>query len=39
MINPRIVCRRHLFGEHAEIQMYIGTMNRGKSIKGYSENG
>lgn len=39
MINPRIMCRQHLLGEHAEIHMFIGTINRGKSVKGYLEKG
>jgi hypothetical protein len=39
MVNPRILCRQHLLGEHAEIHMFIGTINRGKSVKGYLENG
>lgn len=39
MVNPRIMCRQHLLGEHAEIHMFIGTINRGKSIKGYLEKG
>ncbi len=39
MVNPRIMCRQHLLGEHAEIHMFIGTINRRKSIKGYLEKG
>jgi len=39
MVNPRIMCRQHLLGEHAEIHMFIGTINRGKSVKGYLEKG
>ena len=33
------MCRQHLLGEHVEIHMFIGTINRGKSVKGYLENG
>ena len=39
MVNPRIMCRQHLLGEHAEIHMFIGTINRGKSVRGYLEKG
>ena len=39
MVDPRIMCRQHLLGEHAEIHMFIGTINRGNSIKGYLEKG
>jgi hypothetical protein len=39
MVNPRIMCRQHLLGEHVEIHMFIGTINRNKSIKGYLEKG
>lgn len=39
MVNPRIMCREHLLGEHAEIHMFIGSINRGKSVKGYLEKG
>jgi hypothetical protein len=39
MVNPRIMCRQHLLGEHVEIHMFIGTLNRKKSVKGYLEKG
>lgn len=39
MVDPRIMCRQHLLGEHAEIHMFIGTINHGNSIKGYLEKG
>ena len=39
MVNPRIMCRQHLLGEHVEIHMFIGTINQGKSVKGYLEKG
>lgn len=39
MVNPRIMCRQHLLGEHVETHMFIGTINRGKSVKGYLEKG
>lgn len=39
MVDPRIMCKQHLLGEHAEIQMFIGTISRGKSVRGYLEKG
>ena len=39
MVDPRIMCRQHLLGEHAEIHMFIGTISRGNSVKGYLEGG
>lgn len=39
MIDPKIMCRQHLLGEHVEIHMFIATMRRGKSVKGYLQKG
>ncbi|MGQ9719629.1 MAG: pyrimidine dimer DNA glycosylase/endonuclease V [Nitrososphaerales archaeon] len=39
MVDPRIMCRQHLLGEHAEIHMFIGTLSRKNSVKGYLEKG
>jgi uncharacterized Fe-S radical SAM superfamily protein PflX len=39
MVNPKIMCRQHLLGEHAEIHMFIGTIDREYSVKGYLEKG
>ncbi len=38
MVNPKIMCRRHLLGEHLELHMFIGTINKGKKIDGYLKN-
>ena len=38
-VNPRIMCRHDLLGEHVEVHMFIWSINRGKSIKGYLDNG
>ena len=37
MVNPKIMCRQHLLGEHVEIHMFVGTLSRGKTVKGYLE--
>lgn len=35
MVDPRILCRKHLLGEHVESHMFKGHIERKKSIKGY----
>lgn len=35
MIDPKIMCRQHLLGEHVECHMFAGCLNKGKSLKGY----
>ncbi len=39
LINPKIMCNRHLLGEHVEMHMFIGSINKGKSLDGYILNG
>ena len=39
MVDPQIMCRQHLLGEHVEIHMFIGALSRGKTVKGYLEKG
>jgi len=38
MVNPKILCQKHLFGEHVELHMFIGTLKRKISISGYIKN-
>ena len=38
MTNPKIMCRNHLFGEHLEIHMFLGTLKQNKSLTGYLKN-
>lgn len=35
MVDPRIMCRKHLLGEHVEHHMFVGTINKGTAIDGY----
>ena len=35
MVDPGVMCNRHLLGEHVELHMLVKTINLGKSIKGY----
>jgi len=39
MTNPKKLCRNHLLGEHKELHQLIGSLNKGKSIKGHIEKG
>ena len=38
LVNPIILCNKHLLGEHVEHHMFIGTLKRNISIKGYIDN-
>ena len=38
-VNPKQMCDQHILGEHVEMHMFVGTINKGISIKGYLENG
>ena len=39
MVDPKILCRQHLLGEHVESHMFLGTITKGKSIQGYLDRG
>ena len=39
MVEPRIMCRSHLLGEHAEIHMFVWNIDRKHSVKGYLTKG
>jgi len=34
-IDPKILCSKHLLGEHVEMHMFAGCINKGTSLKGY----
>ncbi len=38
-VNPKNMCRKHLLGEHVEMHMFIGVINKGKSLAGYINTG
>lgn len=35
MVDPFILCRQHLLGEHVELHMFVGHLTRGNSVDGY----
>jgi hypothetical protein len=39
MVNPKILCRQHLLGEHLEIHMFVGALNKKKAVRGYLQGG
>lgn len=38
MVDPKIMCRKHLLGEHVEIHMLVGHIKKKRSISGYVKN-
>tara|TARA_R110002110_G_scaffold78341_14_gene205585 strand:- start:1877 stop:2200 length:324 start_codon:yes stop_codon:yes gene_type:complete len=39
MVRPELLCRKHLLGEHVELHMLVGTINKGTSVGGYVKGG
>jgi hypothetical protein len=39
MVDPSWMCRDHLLGEHRELHMIVGTINKGTDLTGYLDNG
>lgn len=35
MIDPQLMCRSHLLGEHVEIHMFVGSIKKRISLRGY----
>jgi len=35
----KMMCNQHLLGEHVEMHMFVGSINKGISIKGYVDKG
>lgn len=38
MVDERVLCRKHLLGEHVEHHMFLGTLKRKLSMDGYIKN-
>ncbi len=39
LVDPKKMCRKHLLGEHVELHMLAGCLNKGKNISGFIEAG
>lgn len=38
-INPKYLCRKHLLGNHVELHMAVGSINKNISLAGYTSTG
>lgn len=38
MVDPKILCQKHLCGEHVETHMFLGTLRKRIKIQGYINN-
>ena len=38
-VDPSKMCRKHLLGEHVEMHMFVGSINKGISMDGYINGG
>lgn len=38
-VNPRLMCRRHLLGEHVEMHMFVGHIKLGRDLYGFVRKG
>ncbi len=39
LVDPKMLCRKHLLGEHVEHHMFVGTIKKGISVNGYLRDG
>lgn len=39
MVDPKLMCRKHLLGEHVELHMFVGAINKAKNLDGYIDKG
>ncbi len=37
-VDPKLLCRKHLLGEHVETHMFAGTIKKGIKYNGYIKN-
>lgn len=38
-VDPKVLCTKHLLGEHVEMHMFVGTIRKGVSMDGYIVGG
>jgi len=38
-VDPKLLCRQHLLGEHVEHHMFVGFITKRRSIKGFVNKG
>lgn len=39
MVDPKVMCNKHLLGEHVETHMLAGCISKGKSLIGFIDGG
>ncbi len=39
MLNPNVPCDNHLLGEHVELHMLVGCINKGRNLNNYMKKG
>lgn len=39
LVNPKLMCDKHLLGEHVEMHMFAGCIRKGMSLQGYIDKG
>ena len=39
MVDPAVLCRKHLLGEHVECHMFRGSLHKGTSLRGFVDAG
>lgn len=39
LVDPKVLCRKHILGEHFESHLFVGALNKGKTIKGFLDKG
>ncbi len=39
MVDPAMLCRKHLLGEHVECHMFRGSLHKGTSLRGFIDAG
>jgi len=39
MVDPTMLCRKHLLGEHVECHMFRGSLHKGTSLRGFIDAG
>ena len=39
LVNPKLMCNKHILGEHLETHMFVGCINKKKNLKGYFDKG
>ena len=38
LCDPKILCQKHLCGEHLETHMFLGSLKKGKKVDGFLSN-